>query len=131
MAIKIALDTNAYRALDDGNRKLSANLKSAVQIGLPIIVLGELYYGIYAGNRQEDNLTNLNRFLSVPRLEVINIDEITAKIFGEIATELKRVGRPIQQNDMWIAALCKQYSYVLATNDTGFKNITGLELVSF
>ena len=131
MTLKIALDTNAYRALDDGNQKLSVNLKSTVQIGLPIIVLGELYYGIYAGSRQEGNLTNLNRFMSVQRLEILNIDEMTAKIFGEIATELRRVGRPMQQNDMWIAALCKQNGYMLASNDTAFNNITGLELINF
>ena len=55
----------------------------------------------------------------------------TARIFGEIATELRQKGKPIQQDDMWIAALCKQYGYALATADKGFTGITGLELLSF
>jgi predicted nucleic acid-binding protein len=86
---------------------------------------------IFAGKKRGENLTNLNRFLRLPRLEVLDIDEMTAKIFGEIAAELRRIGRPIQQNDVWIAALCKQYDYSLATNDTGFDNILGLEVVNF
>jgi len=128
---KIALDTNAYRALDDGNEKLASIVRTTVNIGIPIIVLGELYHGIFAGTRQEENLFKLTRFLGTSRPELLDIDEMTAKAFGEIAAELKRIGRPIQQNDIWIAALCKQYGYTLATNDSGFSQVTGLETVHF
>ncbi len=131
MTSKIALDTNAYRALDDGNAKLAAQVNVATQLALPIIVLGELYHGIFLGSKREENLANLNRFLALPRLEVLYVDESTAKLFGEIATELRRLGRPIQQDDMWIAALCKQYGYTLATADADFGAITGLEVVRF
>jgi len=131
MLPKLALDTNAYRALDDGNPKLSRHIKLAAQLGLPIIVLGELYYGIFLGTKQEDNLLNLNRFLAITRLELLHIDNTTARIFGEIACELRQKGKSIQQDDMWIAALCKQYGYTLATADKGFAEITGLEILSF
>jgi tRNA(fMet)-specific endonuclease VapC len=127
---RLALDTNAYRALDDGNPKLSSHVKSASQLGLPIMVLGELYYGIFLGNKQESNLLNLNRFLALPRLELLHIDETSARIFGEIASELRQKGKPIQQDDMWIAALCKQHGYTLATADKGFSAIAGLELLN-
>ena len=128
---RLALDTNAYRALDDGHRTLSTHATSAAQIGLPIIVLGELYYGIFNGAKQEANLTNLNRFLELPRVELLAINHDTARIFGEIAAELRHLGRPIQQNDVWIAALCKQYAYTLATADNGFSSIIGLEIINF
>ncbi|HEY5805960.1 MAG TPA: type II toxin-antitoxin system VapC family toxin [Candidatus Saccharimonadales bacterium] len=131
MTPKLALDTNAYRALDDGNPKLGTILKSVPQIGMPIIVLGELYFGIFQGSKQSDNMANLTKFLATPRVELLDIDETTAKLFGEIATELRRVGRPIQQDDMWIAALCKQHGYALATADKDFESITGLELINF
>lgn len=131
MLPKLALDTNAYRALDDGNSKLSGYVKIASQLGLPLTVLGELYYGIFLRNKQESNLLNLNRFLALPRLELLQINEATARIFGEIATELRQKGKPIQQDDMWIAALCKQYGYALATADRGFTEIAGLEVLHF
>lgn len=129
MAPRLALDTCAYRALGDGNPGLARHVRAASQIGLPIIVLGELYYGIFAGRRQEMNLSNLRRFLMLSRVELLHVDESTAKLFGEIATSLRTAGRPIQQDDMWIAALCKQYDYALATSDMGFDAITGLEIV--
>lgn len=131
MTPKLALDTNAYRALDDGNAKLSNLIKTVPEIGIPITVLGELYYGIFLGGKQEENLSNLNRFLALPRVEILHADEITAKVFGEIATQLRRNGRLIQQDDMWIAALCKQYGYTLATAEKDFDAVTGLELVRF
>lgn len=131
MMPKLALDTNAYRALDDGDAKLGSLVKTVPKIGLPIIVLGELYYGIFLGGKREKNLSNLNRFLALPRVELLHIDETTTKLFGEIATQLKQSGRPIQQDDMWIAALCKQYGYALATADKDFSAVTGLEIISF
>jgi tRNA(fMet)-specific endonuclease VapC len=131
MIPKLALDTNAYRALDDGDAKLSSLIKTVPQIGLPIIVLGELYYGIFGGGKREKNLSNLNRFLALPRVELLHVDETTTKLFGEIATQLKQSGHPIQQDDMWIAALCKQYGYTLATADKDFDAITGLEIINF
>lgn len=131
MTPKIALDTNAYRALDDGNSVISEYVKSASQVSLPIIVLGEIYFGIYLGKRRDINTLNLNRFLSVPRVEILNIDDSTARLFGEISTELRLKGKSIQQNDIWIAALCKQYNYALATNDSGFTNVIGLTVLNF
>jgi len=59
----LALDTNAYRALDDGNVKLAQAVRSANQIGIPINVLGELYHGIFNGNKESENLLKLNHLI--------------------------------------------------------------------
>jgi tRNA(fMet)-specific endonuclease VapC len=128
---KLALGTNAYAALGYGNNKLATLVAEVVHIGLPITVLGEIQFGILNGNQRKASYSLLERFLSNSRVEILVIDESTAKLFGEIATGLRRIGRPVQQNDVWIAALCKQYDYKLATNDAGFENILGLEVLSF
>lgn len=70
-------------------------------------------------------------FSRLPRVDLLHIDEITTKFFGEIATQLRQNGRPIRQDDMWIAALCKQHGYALATADKDFDTVVGLEIVSF
>jgi predicted nucleic acid-binding protein len=127
----LALDTNAYTAFGRGNKTLYTLIASVIHIGLPITVLGEIQFGILNGSQGETNSVLLERFLSNTRVEILDINDTTAKLYGEIATELRRSGRPIQQNDIWMAALCKQYGYRLATKDTGFSNITGLELVNF
>jgi tRNA(fMet)-specific endonuclease VapC len=129
--MKLAFDTNAYRALNDGNQRLADLQQQAAHVALPLIVVGELYFSIYLGSKHDENLSALQNFLATPRVDVLHPDNATAKLFGEISAQLRRTGRPMQQNDIWIAALCKQHDYRLATADAGFNNITGLEVVRF
>ncbi len=58
-------------------------------------------------------------------------DRQTTHLFGEIATLLRQGGNAIQQNDIWIAALCKQHGFALATRDRGFQYVLGLEVIDF
>ena len=129
--MKLALDTNAYRALREGDARLAEEVARAEVVGMPIIVLGELRFGFLDGSRLHENRSQLERFLATPRVKVLEIGEETTWLFGEIATLLKRSGTPIQQNDVWIAALCKQHGYALATRDRGFRNVLGLSLFDF
>ena len=115
----LALDTNAYTELGRGSIALSKLVASALHIGLPITMAGEIHFGIINGSQTKTNSILFERFLANTRVEILNINDSTAKLYGEIATELRRIGRPIQQNDIWIAALCKQYGYRLITNDNG------------
>lgn len=125
----IAIDTNAYRAFDDGDSAIGGRLQQATSIGIPVIVLGELYFGFENGTRKSDNLARLQRVLDNPRMSILQLDTETARIFGEISAELEAIGKRIQQNDVWIAALCKQYGYALLTGDNGFSHIKGLDII--
>jgi len=127
--VKLALDTNAYKALGEGDPGLTKDTRRAEAIGLPIIVLGELWFGFMNGSRLRQNTETLERFLATPRVQILQLDEQTTRIFGEIATLLRGAGIAIQQNDIWIAALCKQYSFALATRDQGFQHVLGLDVV--
>lgn len=129
--MKLALDTNAYKALGEGNRQLAEEVRTAETIGLPMIVLGELWFGFMNGSKLRQNAATLERFLATPRVRVLAPDEQTTRIFGEIATLLRHAGIAIQQNDIWIAALCKQHGFALATRDQGFQHVLGLEVIEF
>lgn len=129
--MKLALDTNAFRALDDGDDALGEQVRQADIVGLPLIVLGELRYGFLAGTRLAESEAVLEHFLGSPRVEILHLDEVTTRQFAEIAAQLKQDGRPIQQNDMWIAALCKQYDFTLATRDRGLTYVRGLMVHAF
>ncbi len=127
--MKLALDTNAYKALGEGHTELTEEMRHAEAIGLPLIVLGELWFGFMHGTKLRENTSTLERFLKTPRIQILAPNQQTARTFGEIATLLRRSGVAIQQNDIWIAALCKQYGYTLATRDRGFQNVLGLEVL--
>ncbi len=127
----ILLDTNAYAAFLNKNEIVGEIIKSTTEIYLPFVVLGELNFGFFKGNKTRENFNLLSKFMSSPRTEILYSDELTFQIYGEIATELSILGKPIQQNDIWIAALAKQHGLVLVSNDNGFANIVGLKLVNF
>ena len=127
----LAFDTNAYRALDDDNKQITELIRSALVVGVPIPVLAELYFGFENGNKKQENINKLARFMQSPRIELLQINAETARIWGEISTELEQAGGRIQQNDIWIAALCKQYGFTLLTADKGFQRIIGLDVISF
>ena len=127
--MKLALDTNAYKILGEGNHDLTEDIRRAETIGLPIVVLGELWFGFMNGSKLHWNTENLERFLATPRVRILPLGESTTRIFGEIATLLRKDGIAIQQNDIWIAALCKQHGFALATRDQGFQHVLGLEVI--
>jgi tRNA(fMet)-specific endonuclease VapC len=127
--MRLALDTNAYVALHEGDGQLVEETRTATAIGLPVIVLGELWFGFMNGSKLRENTRTLERFIETPRVQVLHLDERATRLFGETATLLRKAGRPIQQNDIWIAALCKRHGYALATRDRGFPHVLGLELV--
>jgi len=56
---------------------------------------------------------------------VLGINEPTSHYYAEIALELKRKGKPIPTNDVWIAALCRQHSLPLVSRDRHFDLVTG------
>ena len=83
---KLALDTSAYIAYVQNDTAVTKFVDRASSIGLPIIVIGELYFGIFDGSKSEQNSQKLNRLLASPRVEILNVDETSARIFGEIST---------------------------------------------
>jgi predicted nucleic acid-binding protein len=122
---------DAYKALGEGNQQLAEEARTAEAVGLPMIVLGELWFGFMNGNKLRQSAATLERFLAIPRVRVLELDRQTTRVFGEIATVLRQAGIAIQQNDIWIAALCKQHGFVLATRNRGFQRVLGLEVIEF
>ena len=48
---------------------------------------------------------------------VLPVDHETSVHYAQIRTELKKAGRPIPSNDLWIAALSRQHRLPLMTQD--------------
>lgn len=127
--MRIGLDTSAYTALHRGHDELARRVRGAESVGVPVIVLGELWFGFLNGSRLSENSAVLERFLATDGVNVLHATEETPRLFGEIATLLRRQGTPMQQNDMWIAALCKEHGHAVATADRGYGHVLGLEVI--
>lgn len=118
------LDTNAAIALLNNNANILPIISVLAEVMVPIIVLGELYYGAEKSSRVEANLQRVNEFAE--RYSVLYCDVETAREYGLVQRELRAKGRPIQPNDMWIAALARQHRLTLLTRDSDFANVDGL-----
>jgi tRNA(fMet)-specific endonuclease VapC len=73
------------------------------RIGIGLPVLAELWYGVENSTSKERNADRLRRELS--DLIVWPLTESAAEEYGRIASELRRIGRPIGQIDMLIASI--------------------------
>ncbi|HEC22264.1 MAG TPA: type II toxin-antitoxin system VapC family toxin [Chloroflexi bacterium] len=121
------LDTNAVIALQRGDPALVALLNDTDEWFLNAVVLGELYYGAYRSQRVAENLAVVDRW-SV-QVEVLPVDSVTARVFGEVHRQLRAKGRPIPENDIWIAATALQYQLEVVSQDDHFREVAGLSLV--
>ena len=126
----LLLDTNLYVAFKRGDDDAVELLRLADEVHLSTVVLGELLAGFAAGSRERRNREELTAFLESPRVRIDAVDEGTADYYGRIFALLRRKGRPIPTNDLWIAAAALQHGLVLATRDDHFAAIEGLATAS-
>lgn len=123
------VDTNALSAAADGDPEIIAILARADEMAIPVIVLGEYRYGI----AQSRNRASYESWLTglLQDCFVLDITEPTTQYYAEIVLELKRKGKPIPTNDLWIAALCRQYSLPLLSRDSHFDFVGGIKRVGW
>lgn len=120
---RILLDTSAYSAFKRGHTGVVASVRRAREILLPITVLGELLAGFETGTRKQANEEELHRFLQSPRVSIARLLEATARRYAVIYADLRRAGRPVPTNDMWIAASAMEHGAELLTTDDDFTAI--------
>jgi len=95
-----------------------AVIKEGHRVGIALPVLAELWYGVENSSSRERNAQKLRRVL--PELILWPLTEVAAEEYGRIASELRRVGRPIGKIDMLIAAIALtlgQTNVVSSDND--------------
>ena len=126
------LDANAVIGLlNDRNSLLAqrARLHKASDIAISAIVAHELFYGAFNSKFVLKNISKIEDVMNAS--QIIFCDANTAKIYGQIKAKLKKAGKPIPENDIWIAATALQYDMPLVTRDVHFKNVHGLNVVKW
>jgi tRNA(fMet)-specific endonuclease VapC len=119
----VALDTSVAIALLAGQASALV-VPSSIEVLLPTPVIGELRYGALNSRRATDNLADVERLVS--RCRVLDITASTAATYARLRMALKQKGKPIPENDLWIAALCVEHGVPLATLDGHFDAVEEL-----
>jgi tRNA(fMet)-specific endonuclease VapC len=127
--VALILDTNALSAAADRDPVALEVLAKAARVAVPVIVLGEYRMGIAQSRHRAEYETWLQEWIDA--IEVFNIDDETTLHYAAIGLELKKSGKPIPANDLWIAALCRQHSLSLLSRDRHFDLVKGLKRIDW
>jgi tRNA(fMet)-specific endonuclease VapC len=113
----------------DRRRDVDARVREArvreFVIGTCVPVVAELFYGVEFSASREINRPRLLRGLS--RIRCWPFDRESAEEYGRLAAELRRIGRPMQQIDIMIAAVAFSLdNCTVVSDDSDLAAVPGL-----
>ena len=120
------LDTNIVIKMLVGDIAIQEKMQNGNNLFLTSLVVGELYYGAQKSGKVTENLHRINIF--VEEHIFLPCDLETAQWYGIIRNQLRRKGRPIPNNDIWISALAMQHNLILVTRDSHFNEVESLQV---
>jgi tRNA(fMet)-specific endonuclease VapC len=90
--MRVALDTNRYRDLCEGEELVVRLLEEAESIHVPLIVIGELRAGFALGRKGRENEAVLQRFLMKPGVEVSYPGDATTRHYATLFRPVAATG---------------------------------------
>ena len=120
----VLLDTNILIGILAKDEAILSRLVETEAVFLPSIALGELYFGAFKSAHPDDNAERIDRLAA--STAVFYCDGTTALHYGRIKTGLRAKGRPIPENDIWIAAIARQHSLTVVSRDLHFRETENL-----
>lgn len=124
MSGRVLLDTNIVIGILAKDEAILSRLVKTEAVLLPSIVLGELFYGAFKSAYPDDNVQRIEQLAT--STAVLPCDGSTAHHYGRIKTALRAKGRPIPENDIWIAAIAQQHGLTVVSRDLHFREIDAL-----
>jgi tRNA(fMet)-specific endonuclease VapC len=125
----LILDTNALSAIADGAPAIAAFIERAPLVAIPVVVLGEYRFGIAQSTQRSRHEQWLEE--SLPFYRILDVTDSTSTHYAALRVELKRVGKPIPSNDLWIAALCRQHGLAILSRDGHFDLVPGIQRIGW
>jgi tRNA(fMet)-specific endonuclease VapC len=129
----ICLDTNAVIAAinqraPNVRMRLEQALSDDVVVGIPTIVLFEIWYGIKKSGRPRENAANLGRFMTLG-VNPWPFEPEDAEEAGDIRATLERSGMRIGPYEVLISAQARRRGALLVTaNEREFARVPGLRI---
>ena len=125
----LVLDTNILIAAFEHHYELPDFARAYGRVVLPSTVIGEYRAGITNTRQGRENERKLDAYLGRATVDVVPITAITADYYAKVFQALKEKGRPIPQNDMWIAASALEHGADIVTYDPHFRLVPMLTAI--
>jgi tRNA(fMet)-specific endonuclease VapC len=124
---RFLLDTNAAIALGRGDSGIREFVRRSAEIFVPVITVGELYFGAEKSDRPTVNRAYIQQFIQART--VLPCDLQVAREYGRLRAALRRQGTPIPDNDTWLAAIALRHRLTVVTRDKHFRYVPELPAV--
>ena len=96
---------------------------------LPPVVLGEFRAGLFDTKVGRENRKAIDAFLQSPAVKACPMTDNTSLCYAKVFQALRKAGKPIPTNDIWIAAATQENGAALATDDGHFRAVPLLQIV--
>jgi tRNA(fMet)-specific endonuclease VapC len=113
------LDTNIVSYWMRGDQRIIEKIKncSPTELSLSTITLAEIYYGIEKSPvKKKERRKKIERIKS--NIDIYPFNEHAAKNYGVIRPRLEKMGQPISERDIQIAAIAVANRLCVVTHNT-------------
>ena len=126
---KLVLDTNVLIAFLQNPEDFAERFSGYDVILLPPVVLGEFRAGLFDTKVGRENRKAIDAFLQNPAVKACPMTDNTSLCYAKVFQALRKAGKPIPTNDIWIAAATQENGAALATDDGHFRAVPRLQIV--
>ena len=123
--MKYLLDTNIAVLYLNNDPAIVSKMYNHFNVCISTISVGELHYGFNNSKNKEKNMILLYRFFD--NIDIIDVTKTVAYQYSNLRLKLKSLGKPIPDNDIWIAAIAQEHDFILVTRDKHFLNLDFIE----
>jgi len=131
--VRYLMDTDHCSHLQRGHPLVVQHLKSLpedAEVMTSVITQAELLIGVHLAQtpQRREELQRLYEWLKTSISDILPVTTDVAELFAVIAVDLRRKGKPIPVNDIWIAAIALANECILVSSDEHFRFIDGLQV---
>jgi predicted nucleic acid-binding protein len=112
------VDTSVFIATESG-RALAVDALP-VEAAVSVVTLAELQVGVLVARDTETRSRRVATLSAIAGLSVLPVDQAAATEWARMRARLAEVGRSINVNDLWIAAIAAANGLPVVTQDADF-----------
>ncbi len=120
-------DTSFFVARETGRPTVVGDLPD--ELAVSAVTVGELRAGVLLAPDTETRDRRLSTLVAVLALAPLPVNEAVADAWARLRVALREAGRGMDVNDSWIAATALAARMPVVTQDEGFFEIAGLEVI--
>ena len=126
----VLIDTSVFMAVEHDRRRLADLIEPETRYALSVVTAAELLHGVHrdSGSTAQRRAAFVEGLLA--SFGVIPVDLAVGRAYARASAELAALGRPVDGNDLWVAATALAHGFEVLALGGDFEGIPGLRLVA-